>query len=206
MAIEPEVIEEPTRRFNPLLIGLLVVVLLAVFFFFVMKPLFFPAQPEETAAPPARTQRPVTVATPAPSPSAAPETFEVFESKDPFRPLVVAGAAGGTGTTAGGTTAGGTTSGGTTSGTSGSTSGSTAGTGAAGGAAPSGGQRIQLVDVFTDNGTTKAQVKVGSTVFTVAPGETFATNFKLLSISGNCATLLHGDDKFTLCEGEEVFK
>jgi hypothetical protein len=65
---------------------------------------------------------------------------------------------------------------------------------------------VQLLDVFDDAGTTKAQVRVGSTVYTVAPGQVFATNFKLVSISGNCATLLHGDDKFTLCEGEEVIK
>lgn len=52
----------------------------------------------------------------------------------------------------------------------------------------------------------KAQVKVGSTVYTVVQDEVFADNFKLVSISGSCATLLHGDDKFTLCEGEEVIK
>ena len=41
---------------------------------------------------------------------------------------------------------------------------------------------------------------------TVAEGEVFAENFKFLSVSGECATMLFGDDQFTLCEGEEILK
>jgi hypothetical protein len=34
----------------------------------------------------------------------------------------------------------------------------------------------------------------------VEVGETFADNFELMSISGDCATFLFGDQSFTLCE------
>jgi hypothetical protein len=188
MATEIEVLEGPGRRINPALIVVLAVILLGAVFFFVVKPLFFGENTATPTAPPAATSVIKPSVKPSPTPAAPPpETFEVFESKDPFRPLVSEGGA-----------AGGTTSTGTTAGTTSA--------GAAGAPAPSGGQQVSVVDVFTDNGVTKAQVKVGSTVFTVAPGDTFATTFKLVSISGNCATMLNGDDKFTLCKGEEVIK
>lgn len=187
MGTSPEVIEAPERRLSPALIMVLVVLLIvvAVVLFLVLSPDEEPiAQP-----PPASTQR--TSPSPSPSPSPAPpETFEVFEARDPFRPLVVAAA--------GGTPASSTISSGPGTGTT---------TGGTPAPAPTGsGQRVTLVDVFDDAGTTKAQVKVGSTVYTVVPGEVFADNFKLVSISGTCGTFLHGDDKFTLCEGEEIIK
>ena len=195
MADEAEVVRT-RRRINPVFLVGGGVLVLAILVFFVIMPLFSggdEGNPEIPAA--------VAPAASAPSPAAAPaeqppaETFEVFESKDPFRPLVTeqatesvapSGAAGSNGT-AGGT-------------------GTTNGTGAGGAPAPSGGQRVSLLDVLDEGGTAKAQVKVGSTVYTVASGEVFADNFKVVSISGNCVTLLHGDDKFTLCEGEEVIK
>jgi hypothetical protein len=194
MAIEQ--VETRTRRVSPLLLVMFGVLVLGLLWFFVIMPVFFQNE-EVIETPPAA--RPGAAASPQ-AEEAAPaeppaETFEVFESKDPFRPLVSdAGPAGAaTGGGAGGT--GGTTNGGT---------GTANGTGAGGAPAPSGGQRVSLLDIIeSDN---KAQVKVGSTVYTVAAGEVFADNFKVVSISGNCATMLHGDDKFTLCQGEEVIK
>ena len=152
-----------------------------------------------TPTPTTRAQDPGAVPTPAPtaspspsvSPTAPPQTFEVFEAKDPFRPLVVATAPApppGPG------------------GTPAPTATPTAGPGAGGAPAPGGGQVVELVDVITVDGTTKAQVRVGSTVYTVAPGETFASTFKVVAVSGTCATMLNGDDKFTLCRGEQVVK
>lgn len=193
MSIETPTIEEPKRQMHPAIPAALVVLIVGLFVFFVIKPLFFPSNSNVvdtsvTSGLPSASPQP----SPSPSPAAAPaETFEVFESKDPFRPLVVEAAAG----APGGTTSGSTSTGSTST-----------GGGAGGASAPTGGQSVTLVDVFTQDGAQKAQVKVGSTVFTVALGEVFADNFKLLSISGTCATMLHGDDKFTLCEGEEVFK
>lgn len=197
MAFETDVVEVRERRVNPILIVILIVLVFVALFFLVIQPLFSGEEPQEAAPPPAPSVSP-SPAVPAAEETPPEETFEVFESKDPFRPLVTAGAPGGAagaaGTTAGGTAAG------TTAGTAPS------GPGAAGGAAPSGGQRVQLVDVFEESGQQRAQVKVGSTVHTVGVGESFADSFKLVSVSGNCATMLHGDDKFTLCEGEEVIK
>ena len=203
MATEPVFVEEPTRRVNPVLVGGLVVLVLALFGFFVVKPLLFPADEAEELAPPPPRSGPIAAPSPSPSPTPPPsETFDVFESKDPFRPLVVAGAP---------STGGAAPSGGTSTGTSGGTTGTggtgtSTGGGSGGSSAPSGGQRVGLLDVFTADGAEKVQVRVGSTVYTVAVGETFASSYKLLSTSGNCATFLHGDDKFTLCEGEEVLK
>jgi hypothetical protein len=134
-------------------------------------------------------------ASPSPSPSSTPgaPTFELSEARDPFRPLVVPPAEGSTG-------AGGEVS-------PAPTPVASAGPGAGGAPAPAGGQEVELLDVVVDDqGTTRAQVKVGTTVSTVAAGETFASTYKLLSIQGACATMLNGDDNFTLCKGEQALK
>ena len=64
------------------------------------------------------------------------------------------------------------------------------------------GTSIELDDV-TDSG---ASVDVNGTTYTVSQGEVFARSYQLLSVSGDCASLLYGDDQFTMCEGEEIFK
>lgn len=141
------------------------------------------------------------------------ETFEVFAPKDPFDPLISAATTGGTttgGTTAGGTTttpgAGGTTTGaGDGTGTRTTTTTTTTGGGNDGGDSV-GGHRVRVIDVFVRNGSPRAQVQVDGTVYTVDEGERFAQNFQLLSASQRCATMLFGDDEFTLCEGEEILK
>ena len=139
------------------------------------------------------------------------ESFEVFNTKNPFTPLVnPPGAGGTTGTTvAGGGTTGTTTAGGTTTG--GGTTATTVagGGGASGGAAtqPRQSQRVALLNVYQKNGKTVADVRVNDTVYTaLAPGQTFATNYKVVSLSGNCGSFLFGDERFQLCEGEEVLK
>ena len=202
------------RKVNPVLLVALGVVAVGAVVYLVTSlggggssPPAAPA-PGTTASPaaPAPSPSPTAAPSPAASPISPPETFELFESKDPFRPLVVAGTGGGgsgTGTT-GGTTGGGTTGG--TGATPSPTPATSPGPGAGGAPAPAGGQPVELLDVIDDEGTAKAQVKVGDTVHTVATGETFASTFKVLSISGTCATMLNGDDKFTLCKGEQVVK
>lgn len=184
MATEPEA-GRPSRN-QVVLVVVLAVALLAALWFLVIRPLVFVS--EEGPAPPAAAPSPGVRPSPAPSPTPPPpETFEVFGAKDPFRPLVVAGGPGTPAPGAGGTVA-------------------PTATGAAGGPAPAGGQRVELLDIFEDEGVTKVQVRIGSTVYTVTVDQVFADSFKLVSVSGRCATLLHGDDKFTLCEGEEVIK
>ncbi len=197
-----------------LVVGLLLVLLVAVWFLFlrgggaeeeVTAPAPAPAPvaptPEETERPDRPERRPV-------------ETFELFASRDPFKPLVTEGTAGGgtgttqpapgdTGTDGGG---GGATGGNGGGGTTGGGEGNGGGGGTTAGSSDVDGHRVRLVDVFRQNGKQRAQVQVDGQVYTVSEGDRFAENFKLLSISGSCASMLFGDDQFTLCEGEEILK
>ena len=62
---------------------------------------------------------------------------------------------------------------------------------------------MTLLDIFTRDGVEKAQVQVDSTAYTVNEGDAFASGFRLVSISGSCATFSHGGDKFILCENPQ---
>ncbi len=65
---------------------------------------------------------------------------------------------------------------------------------------------MRVVDVYRAKQGPTSQVEVDSTVYTASEGERFADNFELVNASGQCATMLFGDDQFTLCEGEEILK
>ena len=145
---------------------------------------------------PTFTPRPSTGPLVQPTPTASPavpETFEVFEGKDPFRPLVVTG---------GGTTGGATTTGGTTMGAT--TSGSTTGGPSSGGT--NGSQHVTLVAINGSGSNRTATVDVDSTEYTVKVGETFASNYRVKSLTSSCGTFVFGDQTFTLCVGQEVIK
>lgn len=194
-----------------ILLGL--VVLLGVMWF-----LFLRGGPEETVATP-----PITTPTtePAPVETTEPndgrkkgplETFEVFAPKDPFKPLISESTA-----TAGApapvsdatTTGDGTTEGTQPPGTSAPSGGSDIsgdGGGGGDGSQSVGGRRVRLIGTFRADGELQARVQVDGTVYTVGEGDRFADNFEVLSISGSCASLLYGDDQFSLCEGEEILK
>jgi hypothetical protein len=126
------------------------------------------------------------------------ETYEVFASRDPFEPVVESGSASeseaGQGENPGGNAGGN----------------AGQGEGATGPAQANNeevqGHTVTLVDVFREDGEDMAQVEVDATGYPVAVGEVFAENFQLVSTSGDCATLLYGDDQFTLCEGEQILK
>jgi hypothetical protein len=62
------------------------------------------------------------------------------------------------------------------------------------------GQTVVLVDIFVADGNDQAQVEVDGTVYTVSPGDTFAGDFALVSISGTCADFTFQSQSFTLCE------
>jgi hypothetical protein len=139
------------------------------------------------------------------------ESFEVFNTKNPFTPLVNPSGSGGTGTTpAGGATTGlpaGTT--GTVPSAGRGTTATTAPSGASGGAAtePRRSQRVALLNVYQSGGRTVADVRVNDTVFTkLAAGDVFDGNFKVVSLQGSCGSFLFGDERFQLCKGEEVLK
>lgn len=191
-----------SRNVNPqvlVLVGLIAVVLLAVVYFLFLSG----GGDEEAAAPPA--QVPAPVATEAPEGGNGDgdnpvETFEVFAARDPFEPLISASGGGGDGTTA-------PTDGSTPApGDDGSVPVGDGGAATGGGGTAVGDHRVKVIDVFVEGGNERAQIQVDGTVYTVDEGETFAQNFRLVSTSGSCATILFGDDEFTLCEGEEILK
>jgi hypothetical protein len=72
---------------------------------------------------------------------------------------------------------------------------------------PGAGESIAVLDVSNDvSGTPQARVRVGSTVYTVGVGDTFATSYKVVSLAEPCGRFLFGDSPFQLCEGEETIK
>jgi hypothetical protein len=143
------------------------------------------------------------------SPSLAPSPVLELPVRDPFAipagfPLPSGTTSGGTTTSGGSTTSGGTTTTPTIPTTSVPTTTSAPGKtpGAPSGATQTvGGHQVTLIDAFTTNGVERATVSVDGTVYTVSAGQTFGPNkeYKLQSVSGNCATFLFGDQSFTLC-------
>lgn len=222
MATAPETFEAETRRningVQIALLALVVVVLLGAVWFFFLKG---DAEPEVVADAP-----PVAEAAPAPSvdegvvedPAGEPrapgegpkETTEVFAPKDPFEPLVsLTGDA--TMDTSGSTDTTGDTD---DSGDPGvdetpleeDGTGGSGGGGGGGNTQGVGGREVVLKDVSTNPGDKSASVDVDGVTYDVLPGDRFAENFKLVTVYGKCATMLFGDDQFTLCEGERVLK
>ena len=139
------------------------------------------------------------------SPSLAPSPVLVLPVRDPF--VIPAGfpAPSGGSSSGGSSTTGTTTSSGGTSTTTTTTTSSQPGTRTP--TQPSsatqdvGGHQVTLIDTFTTNGVERATVEVDGTTYSVAAGETFGPNkqYRLQSVSGNCATFLFGDQSFTLC-------
>jgi len=63
-----------------------------------------------------------------------------------------------------------------------------------------GGHTVVLESVFSEGGVQHSQVEVDGTVYRPPVGGRFDNGqFKLVSTSGNCATMLFGDQSFTLC-------
>lgn len=144
-----------------------------------------------TPAPGAST----TTTTTTTAPPGQPGSFNVFATKNPFQPLVQP-TSGGTGGT-GGTGGGGTTTPTTVPPTN------VPGTN---GAVPPSGSTVAVLDVFVSNGVRTARVQVGSTVYTVTTGQTFAVSYRVVSLSETCGVFQYADSTFELCEGEQALK
>jgi hypothetical protein len=155
---------------------------------------------------PAAKQPTRSTAGPAAEDLAPTDSFEVFETRDPFQPPIDV-----TPTTPSTPTSP------TTAGTAQTTTGTgvakpppsdaTPSTTAAPSFDPGVGQSVAVLDVFIDtSGTQQARVRVGSTVYTVGVGDTFATSYKVVSLNEPCGQFLFGDSPFQLCEGEETIK
>ncbi len=73
--------------------------------------------------------------------------------------------------------------------------------------APQGRQAVGLEDVFVEAGRRLARMHVGSlTLPNLHEGESFAGSFQVISLTDRCGEFQHGDDRFPLCEGEDVFR
>lgn len=136
------------------------------------------------------------------------DPVEVVNARDPFQQLVVESTGGG-GASGSGTGVGGTPTGTGTGSGDGSGDGSDTGSGGDSGQdqADVDAITVTLVDVYTgDDGVQRASIEVDDTGYDVLEGETFAESFQLLDIAETCATMLYGDSRFTLCEGDAVRK
>jgi hypothetical protein len=159
---------------------------------------------EEEAFPSSSPLRPSSSSTqPTGTPSLAPSPILVLPARDPFSvppgfDVATSSSTGGTTTSTGGTTTTSTGGGTTTTTTSTATPPTQPGNDAS---KTVGGHTVVLLDTFTANGVEQAQVEVDGTVYDPSVGQTFGPNkqYRLQSVSGNCATFLYGDESFTLC-------
>ena len=142
---------------------------------------------------------------PSPSVSPTPEVIPLFSGRDPFQDLFQPSPGGGTTTPTSNPTNSGSTAP-PTGGNGGSNppsggGGNTNPGGNSGSGTNIGGHSVLLDDIFvSDGGVRKAQVEVDGTVYTVAAGQSFDGNFRLVSFpSADCAHFVFGDEGFTLC-------
>jgi hypothetical protein len=212
-------VDEPAVR-RPLLIALGALAALAGLWFLVLAPMLNSADEDDTFVverPPrpaaaeslgtAPDSAPGTApgAAPGEEPSAGdllPESYEVFSARDPFHELVSDDQGSGGTPVAQPVVQPGAPDGST----GGSTDGGSEPDGSGSDGAQVGGTDVKLVDVYDAEGVERAIVSVNGRTHDVAEGETFAERFRMLDISGSCATILFGDSRFVLCEGEEIRK
>ncbi|MHB8511335.1 MAG: hypothetical protein ACYDCC_04065 [Actinomycetota bacterium] len=66
--------------------------------------------------------------------------------------------------------------------------------------------KVVLLDIFMENGVRFASVQVDGQTHNVKEGDTFANVYRVITITDQCATFVQGDERFTLCIGQQVFK
>ena len=131
--------------------------------------------------------------------------YQVAQPRDPFKPLVVTptdttSAGGDTTTTTGGGDTTTTTTGDATTTTT--VDGSTTTTK---GDQPDG-IRVMLLEVRDETSGRVAVVEVDGTTYTVGVGDTFATSFKVVSLTDNGGVFTYGSSAFTLAVGQSILK
>ncbi|MDH5374000.1 MAG: hypothetical protein OEX97_13735, partial [Acidimicrobiia bacterium] len=104
--------------------------------------------------------------------------FQFSQPRDPFRPLIVEGGIIISDGTGGGGGGGGTID----------------------------GIVVKLLDIADVGGDLRAKVEVAGVEYDVGVGETFATNFKIVSLDSDSAVILFGDNAFELLIGQEIIK
>ena len=147
--------------------------------------------------------------------------FHVLQPRDPFQPLVTAvplttlpedstTTTGGetTSTTGGETTS--TTGGETTSTTTGDSTTSTSTTSTSSTTTTQGDTpdqtRVSLHEIRDESGVKKAVLEVDGETFTVGVGDTFAEDFKVVSLADNSGVFMYRDNVFTLAVGQSILK
>jgi hypothetical protein len=65
---------------------------------------------------------------------------------------------------------------------------------------------VTLVSISGSGANRVAVVIVDGTEYEVSQGETFAGSYRVKSLTASCGTFVFGDEQFTLCEGQQVFK
>lgn len=68
------------------------------------------------------------------------------------------------------------------------------------------GTRVVLLEIREEAGVTKAVLTVDGVTYVVGVGETFADNFKVVSLSENSGVFQYGDSAFTLAVGQAILK
>jgi hypothetical protein len=68
------------------------------------------------------------------------------------------------------------------------------------------GRVVTLHEVRSDAQGDVAVFQVDTVTYEVGVGSVFAESFRVLSIEGQCATFLYGDDTSTLCAGQRTLK
>ncbi|TMK53009.1 MAG: hypothetical protein E6G59_06735 [Actinobacteria bacterium] len=80
------------------------------------------------------------------------------------------------------------------------------GTGVNGGGNTSSAVTVTLVDIRKQSGKLVATVDVNGKDYNVSEGQTFADNFRVIELSSSCGTFVFGDERFSLCKGQQVNK
>ena len=126
--------------------------------------------------------------TPTVTSTAPPETGQAFEGKDPFQPLVVAVPAGPSGSP----------------GPTPTPTGSITGVNGGGNTTPA--TTVTLIDIRKQGGKLVSTVDVNGKDYNASVGQTFADNFRVIELSSSCGTFVFGDERFSLCKGQQVNK
>ena len=67
-------------------------------------------------------------------------------------------------------------------------------------------RRVVLLEIRATDGTREAVVTVDGETYVVTVGQSFAENFKAVSLSENSGVFLYGDSAFTLAVGQAILK
>jgi len=137
--------------------------------------------------------------------------FRVAQPRDPFAPLITSPTS--TTTPDGSTTTGGesttTTGGGSTTSTTGGGSTTTTTSGGSTTTTTSDtptGKRVSLLEIRDESGVKKAVLTVDGQTYTVGVGDTFATDFKVISLATSSGVFMYRDSVFTLAVGQSIIK